>query len=69
MAFGSIISAVEAFLAETVTFWAKNDKAVLQRVVSMEFKDKKINLAEIFDHLEKIENDVLCHLANQVWHR
>lgn len=69
MAFGSIISAVEAYLAETVTFWTKNDKEVLRRVVSKEFKDKKFSLAEIFDHLDKIENDVLVHLANQVWHR
>lgn len=69
MAFGSIISAVEAYLAETVTFWTKNDKGVLRRVLSKEFKDKKFSLAEIFDHLDKIENDVLTHLSNQVWHR
>lgn len=70
MVFGSIISAVEAYLAEIVTFWTKTDKAVMHRVASKEFKDKKFSLADIFDDPQKLENDVLVHLTNNVvWHR
>lgn len=71
MSFGSIISAVEAFLAETVAYWIEIDRAVLRRVVSSskEFKDARISVAEIFDRVDKIENEVQTYLGNQVWHR
>lgn len=70
MAFGSVISAVEAFLAEITTYWSMQDETVLQRVAAKEFKDRKFTLAEIFDDVDAFKSTVLTHLAsNVVWHR
>ncbi|RKT60801.1 hypothetical protein DFR40_0948 [Azonexus fungiphilus] len=70
LAFGSVISAIEAFLAEITTYWAVEDDAVLQRVAAKELKDRKFTLTEIFDDADTFKSTVLTHLAsNVVWHR
>lgn len=70
MALGSVISAVEAFLAEITTYWAIENETVLQRVAAKELRDRKFTLAEIFDRPKEFKETVLTHLAgNVVWHR
>ena len=69
MAFSSIIFAIEAYLAETVSFWVKNDETALRGAVSKIFKGEKISLSNIFELMDSIKVDELKHLNNQVWHR
>lgn len=70
MAFGSVISAVEAYLAEITTFLVSADEGALQRVATKEFKEQKFTLAEIFSAPDQFRAKVLAHLSGKViWHR
>lgn len=69
--FGSLITSLEVYLADTTIFWVNYDKDVYRRFVKIcrEFNEKKFPLSEIFDHLESLEDDVKEYLHNQIWHR
>jgi len=71
MAFGTAISALEAYLWETVAFWAKGNRQVLKGIVSNmpELKDQPIKLGQIFEQHDAIETRVTLYLQNLVWHR
>ncbi len=70
MAYSMLISYFEAYLSETVVFWAKKDESVIFRIATKEFKDKSYKLNEIFDDIEKFKATTLAHLSsNVVWHR
>lgn len=70
MSYGMLISYFEAYLSETVIFWAKEDEKVLFRLATKEFENKKYSLSDIFDDLEKFKETILNHLvSNVVWHR
>lgn len=71
LAFGSAISAFEAFLWETVAYWAENDDAVLRNIVTKlpDMKDVPIKLGDIFGHYEGLRERVKGYLQNLVWHR
>lgn len=71
MAFGAVISALEAYLWESVAFWAKTDREVLKRIVTNlpDLKDQPLKLGQIFDQHDAIEARVLAYLQNLVWHR
>lgn len=71
MAFGAAISALEAYLWETVAFWAKGNREVLKGIVQNmpELRDQPIKLGEVFDAYDGIEPRVMFYLQNLVWHR
>lgn len=70
MSYGMLISYFEAYLSETVIFWAKEDDSVLFRIAVKEFENKKYSLSEIFDDIDKFKEKILNHLvSNVVWHR
>jgi hypothetical protein len=71
MAFGAAISALEAYLWETVAYWAKSNREVLKGIVRNipELRDKPIKLGDVFDEHEGIEARVMLYLQNLVWHR
>lgn len=71
MAFGAVISALEAYLWETFVFWTKTDPQVLKRIVTKlpDLKDIPLKLGQIFDLHDAIEARVLTYLQNLVWHR
>ncbi|MFS2020315.1 hypothetical protein ACEN88_27535 [Massilia sp. CT11-108] len=71
MAFGAAISALEAYLWETVAFWAKGNREVLKGIVQNmpELRDQPIKLGEVFDAHDGIEARVMFYLQNLVWHR
>lgn len=71
MVFGSTISALEAYLWETMAYWVKRDRDVLKGIVTRmpDFKDQPLKLGAIFDEHEAIEARTLAYLQNLVWHR
>jgi hypothetical protein len=71
MAFGAAISALEAYLWETVAYWAKSNPEVLKGIVKNipELRDQPIKLGDVFDEHEGIEARVMLYLQNLVWHR
>lgn len=71
MVFGAAISTLEAYLWETVAFWAKGDRDVLKAIVKgmPALRDQEIKLGDVFDAHDAIEARVLAYLQNVVWHR
>ena len=71
LAFGSAISAFEAFLWETVAYWAENDETVLRNIVTTlpDMKEVPIKLGDIFGHYAGLRERVKGYLQNIVWHR
>jgi hypothetical protein len=71
MVFGATISALEAYLWETIAYWAKTSRHVLKGIVSnmSDLKDQQIKLGQIFDEHDGIEKRVMVYLQNVVWHR
>lgn len=71
MVFGTIISALEAYLWETVAYWAKSSREVLKGIVSNmpDLKDHPIKLGQIFEEHDGIEKRVMVYLQRIVWHR
>jgi hypothetical protein len=71
MVFGATISALEAYLWETVAYWVQNDREVVRGIVSKmpDLKDKPIKLGQVFDQYDAIETSVMLYLQNLVWHR
>ena len=70
MSYGMLISYLEAYLSETVIYWAHKDENVLFRMAIKEFESKKYSLSEIFSDIDKFKEMIHNHLvSNVVWHR
>lgn len=71
MAHSSIIAALEAFLAETTTYWIVQDRNVLQQFISSnkDFKQRTLTLDQLFARLADVEEEVKLYLQELVWHR
>jgi hypothetical protein len=71
MAHGSLIAALEAYLADTVTYWVENEDLALRKFISTnkDFQTKSLTVAELFDRVEKIKDEVKAYLADFIWHR
>lgn len=69
--YSSLIAALEAYLADTMSYWLAADKAVFRKFVSCceEFKDQKLNLSQIFDRVDTLDAEVEKYLQQLVWHR
>ena len=54
-----------------MSFWVSVNEKVLRKFVvnCQEFKKQKLNLSEIFDRMDKLEEDVENHLQQLIWHR
>ena len=71
LAFGSAISAFEAYLWETVAYWVENDDEVLRNIVTKlpDMKEVQIKLGDIYGHYDGLSERVKGYLQNIVWHR
>ena len=69
--FSYLIAALEAYLADTMSYWVTVDRNVFRNFVSAceEFKRQKLTLSEIFERFDTLEDDVEQYLQKLVWHR
>ena len=69
--FSSLITVLETYLQDTMSFWIDIDEEVFRNFVANceEFKRKKLNLSEIFNRMDGIKNEVHIYLQELVWHR
>jgi hypothetical protein len=69
--YSSLIAALEAYLADTLSFWVNADKEVFKCFVTSceEFKQRKFSLAEIFERMNDLTKEVEAYLQQLVWHR
>ena len=69
MAHSSLIAALEAYLADTVTYWIDADDQALRRIVSTnkDFQSRSLSLAEVFERFEKVKEEVKTYLADLIW--
>jgi hypothetical protein len=71
MAHGSIIAALEAYLADTVKYWVNIDEGALRQFVATypAFKSTPTKLSEVFTHFDEIKKTVNKELGTFMWHR
>jgi hypothetical protein len=69
--YSSLIAALEAYLADTVSYWVTVDRKVFRQFVSTcdDFKVQKLSLSQIFDRMDDLQHDVERYLQTLVWHR
>lgn len=69
--YSHLIGALEAYLAESMSYWISTEPGVLERFVRNcnEFRKQKLCVSDIFDRLESLEGEVNNHLQKIVWHR
>lgn len=66
-----LISALEAFLNETMLYWVSTRPEVVQAIVTEhpKFKNQEIRLGSIYSTHASLEGQVKAHLRKVVWHR
>lgn len=71
MAHSSLIAALEAYLADTVSYWVERDERALRRFVNTnkDFQARVLTVAELFERLKNLTVEVKTYLADFVWHR
>lgn len=71
LAHSAAITALEAYLWDTVSYWARNNDATLRTLVATnsDFETKTLRLSTIFTRLEGINKEVEAYLQNVIWHR
>lgn len=69
--YSHLIGALEAYLAESMSYWLAEDEEVFRRFVESckEFKEKKLSVSDIFDRLETLREEVDKYIHSVVWHR
>lgn len=69
--FSYSIAALEAYLADTLSYWIAVNKRVFRNFVSVceEFKKQKLTLSDIFERMDKLDDEVKQYLQNLIWHR
>lgn len=71
LAHGAVITALEVYLWDTVTYWAANDEEALRTLVetNKDFQAKTLQLSGIFERLDGLKDEVQVYLQDLVWHR
>lgn len=71
MAHSSLVAALEAYLADTVSYWIDKDERALRLFVrtNKDFQARSLTVAELFDRLENLKGEIKAYLADFVWHR
>lgn len=69
--YSSLIAALEAYLAETLSYWVAEDKSVFRKIVehSNDFRERKLSVSQIFERMDTLKDEVEKHLQTIVWHR
>lgn len=71
MAHSSLIAALEAYLADTVSYWIDKDEQTRRRFIgtNKDFQARSLTVAELFERLENLNVEIKAYLADFVWHR
>jgi len=71
MAHSSLIAALEAYLADTVSYWIEKDPGAMRRFVSTnrDLQERSLTVAELFERLDKLSGEIKVYLDGFVWHR
>ncbi|WP_051937000.1 HEPN domain-containing protein [Erwinia sp. 9145] len=70
MSYCMVITSLEAYLADTVIYWSKQDDWVLFRISSNICNPKDFKITDVFKNIGKFKKDVMNILIeNTVWHR
>lgn len=69
-AYSGVITALESFLWETMT-WSISDEKVLERIITKlpHFSSQGMKLEEIFDKQKTLQGLVRAYLQDTVWHK
>jgi hypothetical protein len=68
MAHSSLITALEAYLADTVAYWVEHDKEALRQFVSRnkDFKLLTLTLDQLFERLDELDKEVKQYLQDLI---
>lgn len=71
MAHGALISALEAYLSDTVLYWTGREDSAFRKLVSTnkDFQARTLKLSELFERLDALKEEVKDYLTGLVWHR
>jgi hypothetical protein len=71
LAHGAVITALESYLWDIVSYWAANDEGTLRMLVATnkDFQSKSLQLSAIFERMENLKQEVDTYLQELVWHR
>lgn len=71
LVFASVITSLESFLWETVSYWVDHDETIVINIVTNipVFRDQPLKLGEIFEKRKNLKNDIKAYLQNLVWHQ
>lgn len=71
LAYGSVITAFETYLWETLTFAVEKKDTVVRNIITKIkfFSDQNLKLGEIFDKKDSLKILVKTYLQDTVWHR
>jgi hypothetical protein len=71
LAFSNVITALESYLWETMSYAVEHDPQALEGIVTKykTFSEKQILLGDIYKTLNGLKDAVKGHLQNVVWHR
>lgn len=70
-AYSGVITALESFLWETMTYAVENDEKVLERIVTKieHFSAQGMKLGSIFEKQKELKGLVKAYLQDTVWHK
>jgi hypothetical protein len=71
LVFASVITSLESFLWETVTYWVDHDDTVITNIITkiQVFRDQPLKLGEIFEKRDNLKHEIKAYLQNLVWHQ
>ena len=71
LAHGAAITALEAYLWDTVAYWVTKDENTLRNLVATnkDFQAKTLQLSTIFERIDGLKKEVEEYLQDLVWHR
>ncbi len=71
MAHSSLVAALEAYLANSVSYWIEKEEKALRQFVTTnkDLQKRQLTLSDIFKRLDGITAEVKTYLADFVWHR
>lgn len=71
MAHSSLIAALEAYLSDTMSFWATSNEEILRRVVATnkDFQAMRLSVAELFQRLDGLKDEIKSYFDGFMWHR